>query len=116
MIFLVRPSPACRASGKLQVFGAGYPAGGGAHMVGSLADLPYVLAEMEQDFMIPENVQALIWRELVPGLITSAILPRWWGVGGEEVHAITLYQRTGEELFRASAENPELKAKVLMIL
>src|SRR5438309_9127461 len=27
------------------VFGAGTPAGGGAHLVGSLADLPYVLAE-----------------------------------------------------------------------
>jgi hypothetical protein len=98
------------------LFGEGSPAGGGAHLVGSLADLPYVLAEMEQDFIVPANVQALIWRELVPGLITSAVLPRWWGVAGEEVHAITLYQRTGEELFRASADNAELKAKVLMIL
>jgi len=31
-------------------------------------NLPYVLSEMEQDFIAPENVQALIWRELVPGL------------------------------------------------
>ena len=29
---------------------------------GSLADLPYVLAEVEQDFIVPENVQALIWQ------------------------------------------------------
>ena len=50
-----------------QLFGEGSPAGGGAHLVGSLADLPYVLAEVEQDFIAPENVQALIWRELVPG-------------------------------------------------
>ena len=53
-------------------------AGGGAHLVGSLADLPYALSEAEQDFIVPENVQALIWRETVPGLLTSAILPRWW--------------------------------------
>ena len=33
------------------VFGEGSPAGGGAHLVGSLADLPYVLAELEQDFI-----------------------------------------------------------------
>ncbi|MGC2193153.1 MAG: hypothetical protein WA628_00660 [Terriglobales bacterium] len=98
------------------LFGEGSPAGGGAHLVGSLADLPYALAEIEQDFIVPQNVQALIWRELVPGLITSAILPRWWGVGENEVHAITLYQRSGEELLNASADNAELRAKVLSIL
>jgi hypothetical protein len=98
------------------LFGEGSPAGGGAHLVGSLADLPYVLAEIEQDFIVPENVQALIWRELVPGLMTSAVLPRWWGVGGSELHAITLYQRTGEELVTASAQKVELREKVLAIL
>ncbi|HST09413.1 MAG TPA: hypothetical protein VLL05_03485 [Terriglobales bacterium] len=98
------------------LFGEGSPAGGGAHLVGSLADLPYVLAEVEQDFIVPENVQALIWRELVPGLMTSAVLPRWWGVGGSELHAITLYQRTGEELISAAAQRPELREKVLVIL
>jgi hypothetical protein len=99
-----------------QVFGAGYPAGGGAHMVGSLADLPYVLAEMEQDFIAPEHVQALIWRELVPGLLTNAVLPRWWGVSRNEFHAITLYQRAGEELVTASEQNQELRSKVMNIL
>ena len=49
-----------------QLLGQGSPAGGGAHFVGSLADLPYVLAELEQDFISPENVQALIWKELTP--------------------------------------------------
>jgi hypothetical protein len=43
-----------------QVYGEGSPAGGGAHLVGSLADLPYVLARMEQDFIAPEHLQALI--------------------------------------------------------
>jgi hypothetical protein len=73
-----------------QLFGEGSPAGGGAHLVGSLADLPYVLAQVEQDFIAPENVQALIWRELVPGLMINATLPRWWGVSQQELHAVTL--------------------------
>jgi hypothetical protein len=99
-----------------QLFGEGSPAGGGAHLVGSLADLPYVLAELEQDFIAPENVQALIWRELVPGLLTNAVLPRWWGVSAEELHAIALYQRAGEALMTNSAGNDELRKKVMTIL
>jgi hypothetical protein len=98
------------------LFGEGTPAGGGAHLVGSLADLPYVLAGVEQDFIGPENVQALIWRELVPGLLVSATLPRWWDVSRNELHAIALYQRTGEELLRASSNNEELRAKAMNIL
>lgn len=98
------------------VFGSGLPAGGGAHLAGSLADLPFVLAEAEQDFIVPENVQALIWHELVPGLVSSATLPRWWGVTQNELHAVTLYQRTGEELLAASARDEKLRVKVLEIL
>jgi hypothetical protein len=99
-----------------QLFGEGSPAGGGAHLVGSLADLPYVLAQVEQDFIAPENVQALIWRELVPGLLINATLPRWWGVSQSELHAIALYQRSGEELLMASVGDPQLRIKVMTIL
>jgi hypothetical protein len=99
-----------------QLFGAGSPAGGGAHLIGSLADLPYVLSEVEQDFIAPENVQALIWRELVPGLLTNAILPRWWDVSQNELHGVTLYQQAGEELLSASAGNEKLRGKVMDIL
>ena len=99
-----------------QLFGAGSPAGGGAHLVGSLADLPYVLATTEQDFIAPQNVQALIWRELVPGLLTNAIVPRWWNVSQNELHAVSLYQQCGEELLAASAQNDELRNKVMNIL
>jgi hypothetical protein len=98
------------------VFGSGLPAGGGAHLAGSLADLPFVLAEAEQDFIVPENVQALIWHELVPGLVSSATLPRWWGVSQNELHAVGLYQRTGEELLVASAKDEKLRSNVLSIL
>jgi hypothetical protein len=99
-----------------QLFGVGSPAGGGAHLVGSLADLPYVLARTEQDFIAPENVQALIWREVVPGLLTNAIVPRWWDVSRNELHAVTLYQRAGEELLAASAQDDELRNNVMGIL
>jgi hypothetical protein len=99
-----------------QLFGEGSPAGGGAHLVGSLADLPYVLAEVEQDFIAPSNIQALIWRELVPGLLVTATWPRWWGVSPHELHAITLYQRAGEELLTASAANPALRTRLMSIL
>ena len=98
------------------VFGSGLPAGGGAHLAGSLADLPFVLAEAEQDFIVPENVQALIWHELVPGLISSSTLPRWWGVSRNELHAVALYQRTGEELLTGAAQDETLRRQVLNIV
>jgi len=98
------------------LLGQGSPAGGGAHFIGSLADLPYALAALEQDFISPDNVQALIWEELTPQLLAGAVLPRWWNVGPLELHAIALYQRSGEELMTASAENEALRNKVLAIL
>jgi hypothetical protein len=99
-----------------RLFGGGSPAGGGAHLVGSLADLPYVLAQMEEDFIAPENVQALIWSDLVPSVLTNAVLPRWWNVSRNELHAVALYQRTGEEILAASLQNDDLRAKVTGIL
>jgi len=98
------------------VFGSGLPAGGGAHLAGSLADLPFVLAEAEQDFIVPENVQALIWHELVPGLVSSSVLPRWWGVTRSELHAVALYQRSGEELLASAAQDEALRGQVVAIL
>jgi hypothetical protein len=99
-----------------ELLGQGSPAGGGAHFVGSLADLPYALADLEEDFISPESVQALIWKELTPALLTSAILPRWWDVSQNELHAVALYQRTGEELLSAATKDEELRGKVMIIL
>ncbi|HET7893051.1 MAG TPA: hypothetical protein VFL34_16105 [Candidatus Sulfotelmatobacter sp.] len=99
-----------------ELMGQGSPAGGGAHFVGSLADLPYALAELEQDFISPDNIQALIWNQLTPELLTSAILPRWWNVSPVELHSVALYQRTGEELLVASGNDEALRSKVLNIL
>jgi hypothetical protein len=102
-----------------EVFGEGSPAGGGAHLIGSLADLPYVLGEVEQDFIAPANVQALIWTQLVPGLLTDATVPRWWGISRTELHGAALYQQAGEELLIRAASGEggeELRHQVLNIL
>lgn len=93
---------------------AGSSAGG--HLAGSLSGLPYALAEVEQNFIVPDNVQSLIWEDFVPTLLTSAVLPRFWGVTEPELHAVTLYQRAGEELFRNAADNEKLRGMVMEIL
>ena len=91
--------------GMPELIGVGATAGGGAYLMGSLADLPYALASTEEDFIAPRNVQALIWKEVVPDLLVGAILPRWWTVNRNEMHAAGLYQRAGEELIAASGGN-----------
>ncbi len=102
--------------GSPTLVGIGATAGGGAYLLGSLADLPYALASMEEDFIAPEKVQALIWKEAVSELLVVAVTPRWWRVSQSEMHAAALYQRFGEELLIASASNPQLREKVLGIL
>jgi hypothetical protein len=98
------------------LYGVGDTASGGAHLAGSLADLPYVLAQVEQEFIVPENVQSLIWEDLVPSLLVGAVLPRWWGVTRTELHAVSLYQRSGEELLQAAAKDEKLRLTVMTIL
>lgn len=99
-----------------QLINLGVTASGGAHLCGSLADLPYVLAVVEQDFIVPDAVQSLIWQDLVPTMLSGSVLTRWWDVTPVELHAVALYQRTGEELLAASAGDDDLRAKVLAIL
>jgi hypothetical protein len=98
------------------LIGLGVTAGGGAYLFGSLADLAYALATVEEDFIAPANVQALIWQDAVPELLVDAVQPRWWRVSPSELHAAALYQRAGEELLTAAAANPTLRAEVLSIL
>ena len=105
-----------RLWGAPRVLGIGSPAGGGAYLMGSLSDLPYALATTEEDFIAPRNTQALIWKEIVPVLIVSATLPRWWNVSPNELHAVTLYQQAGEQLLHASAGDAQLRDKVVEIL
>ena len=98
------------------LLGVGVSAGGGAYLNGSLVDLPLSLAMAEQDFIVPENVQALIWKELVPDFVIRATLPRWWDVSPLELHAVALYQRSGEELLQAATKDPRVRSEDLRIL
>ncbi len=73
-----------------ELFGSGWPANAGGRLVGSLVNLPYALAEAEQNFMIPTREQALIWGDLVPQMILSAVIPRWWDVSPAQLHWVGL--------------------------
>lgn len=101
--------------GPPQLIGIGATAGGGAYLIGSLVDLPYALAVAEEDFIAPQNVQALIWHETVPQLLVEAVLPRWWDISHAEMHAAALYQRAGEELLIAAQTHPDIHERVLDI-
>ena len=83
---------------------------------GGLPGLPYVLAQVEQEFIVPKNVQSLIWEDLVPSLMTSAVLPRWWQVTPKELHAVALYQQFGEDLLTSAGQDASLREKVVDIL
>jgi len=99
-----------------ELVGIGVTAGGGAYLIGSLANLPYALATAEEDFIAPEHVQALIWQAAGPAILVDAIEPRWWDVSPTELHAAALYQRMGEELLQAAPGNADLRTRVVGIL
>jgi len=99
-----------------QLVGAGLTAADGVHLSGSLAGLPYALAEIEQDFIVPQNVQALIWHETTAGLLVSSVVPRWWSTSQQSLHAAALYQKAGEELITGAAKDPNLRTAVTDIL
>jgi hypothetical protein len=101
--------------GPPELIGIGATAGGGAYLMGSLVDLPYALASAEEDFISPEKVQALIWRETVPQLLVGAVWPRWWGISQNELHAAALYQRAGEEMLAEAQTKPDMREKVIAI-
>ena len=56
------------------------------------------LAEAEQNFLVPSQTQALIWGDLVPQMILSAKIPRWWNVTPAQMHWVGLHVRYGAEL------------------
>jgi hypothetical protein len=96
-----------------EVFGSGWPSNGGGRLVGSLATLPYALAEAEQNFLVPTQTQALIWGDLVPQMILSAKTARWWNVTPAQIHWVGLHLRYGRELLAEAASDPAVRAQVI---
>jgi hypothetical protein len=99
-----------------ELLGTGWPSNGGGRLVGSLANLPYTLAEAEQNFLIPTQTQALIWGDLVPQMILSAKIPRWWSVTPAQVHWVGTEIRHADTLLAESALDPKLRQSVLQAL
>jgi hypothetical protein len=101
---------------QTELFGTGWPANAGGRLVGSLASLPYALAEAEQNFLIPSREQALIWGDLVPQLILSAVVPRWWNTTPLQIHWVGANMAYAETLLAESALNADRRAQVLAVL
>ncbi|MGD0297879.1 MAG: hypothetical protein ABSE86_12240 [Bryobacteraceae bacterium] len=96
-----------------EVAGTGWPSSAGGKLIGSLVNLPYALAEAEQNFLIPSREQALIWGDLVPQMILSATIQRWWNVTPAQLHWVGLHMDYGETLLAEAALNSERRQVVL---
>jgi len=99
-----------------EVSASGWPSSAGGKLTGSLANLPYALAETEQNFLIPSREQALIWGDLVPQLILSATIQRWWNVTPAQLHWVGLHMDYGETLLAEAALDPKRRPVVLEAL
>ena len=97
---------------QAEVLGTGWPSSAGGRLVGSLSGLPYALAEAEQNFLIPTREQALIWGDLVPQMILSAKVPRWWQVTSTQLHFVALHMRAGESFVAESALDADRRQQV----
>jgi hypothetical protein len=96
-----------------EVLGSGWPSSAGGKLVGSLVSLPYALAEAEENFLIPSREQALIWGDLVPQMILSATVQRWWNVTPGQLHWVGLHMDYAETLLAEAALNPDRRSTVL---
>jgi hypothetical protein len=96
-----------------ELFGTGWPSNGGGRLTGSLVNLPYALAEAEQNFLVPTQTQALIWGDLVPQMILSAKIPRWWTVTPGQLHWVGTQMQHGYSLIAESALDPQVRKDVM---
>ena len=60
-------------------------------------------------FLVPSQTQALIWADLVPQLILSAKIPRWWNVTPAQMHWLGLHVRYAESLLGEAAVDPAVR-------
>ena len=99
-----------------EVFGTGWPSSAGGRLVGSLVGLPYALAEAEQNFLIPSREQALIWGDLVPQIIQTSKIPRWWTVTPNQMHWVALHLRLAESQVAEASMDAGVRKQVLDVL
>ena len=94
-----------------EVSGSGWPANAGGKLQGSLASLPYALAQAEQNFLTPHREQALIWADLVPQLIMNVTVTRWRNITPDQTRWVSLHLQRGRNLLAASVLNPEMESR-----
>jgi hypothetical protein len=99
-----------------EVEGGGWPSNSGGKLAGSLSQLPYALAAAEQNFLVPTREQALIWSDLVPQLLVSATVSRWWQATPAHTHWVMLHMDYGEALLAEAALSDTRRQRVLAIL
>ena len=95
-----------------EVHGTGWPESAGGRLTGSLVNLPYALAEAEQNFLIPSKEQALIWGDLVPQMLVTAVIPRWWNVSSLQLHWVDMHMAYAESLFADAAMSTARRMQV----
>jgi hypothetical protein len=96
-----------------EVLGSGWPSSAGGKLVGSLVNLPYALAEAEENFLIPSREQALIWGDLVPQMLLSATVQRWWRVTPGQLHWVGLHMDYAETLLAEASMNADRRQMVV---
>lgn len=96
-----------------EVYGTGWPSSAGGRLLGSMSALPYALAEAEQNFLVPSREQALIWGDLVPQMIITAKVPRWWNVTRTQLHYVNLAMQLGEEEIADGLADPVKRERVM---
>ncbi|MBL8237158.1 MAG: hypothetical protein JNM66_07060 [Bryobacterales bacterium] len=101
---------------QTEVVGSGWPASSGGRLVGSLSGLPYALAEAEQNFLIPSREQALIWGDLVPQIVQSSKIQRFWKVTPAQMQWVALHLRFSEITLAEAALDPALRIRVTQVL
>jgi hypothetical protein len=94
------------------MYGTGWPSNAGGRLVGSLAGLPYALAEAEQNFLVPTQTQALIWGDLVPQMMLTAKTPRFWTVTPVQMHWVGMNMRYAESEVAEASANPTRREAV----
>jgi hypothetical protein len=95
------------------LYGSGWPRNAGGRLVGSLVALPYALAQAEQNFLVPTREQALIWGDLVPQMMLTAVVPRWWNVSQTQVHWVGLHVAYSETALAEAALSAPVRTTVL---
>ena len=98
---------------QTELLGNGWPTSAGGRLVGSLAGLPYAIAEAEQNFLVPSREQALIWSDLVPQILVSSTVARWWRVTPSQLHWVGLHMEYAETLAAESAVNAQVRRQFL---